>query len=312
MRVIKIAGPTLLCLLIACGSFAQQLAKRLTNQDVIDMVSLGLSDEVIIEKLRASNGSDFDTTVPGLKALKAGHVSDAVIRIMINPSLALAPARGAVNAASVAEPSLLPESGVYVVRNDRPAEVPPEIVTWKTGGVVKGIVTMGIVKGDRNGKVNRPQSRTQLAAPLEFLIKTPEDTSVEEYQLLHLHRKDNRREFRSVTGGVFHESGGAIRDDVPFQSDKIGIRTWRISLSDLPNGEYGFLPPGVASASISSSGKMYTFGVVDGQGSRQSSQSSKNVSGSLDAANSSYSAAAPASMGASSSGNPTVRHDGVI
>jgi hypothetical protein len=31
----------------------------------------------------------------------------------------------------------------------------------------------------------------------------------------------------------------------------------------LPNGEYGFLPPGVFSASISASGKMYTFGVAE-------------------------------------------------
>jgi hypothetical protein len=34
-------------------------------------------------------------------------------------------------------------------------------------------------------------------------------------------------------------------------------------LKDLKKGEYGFLPPGVSSASLSSSGKIYSFGVTE-------------------------------------------------
>src|ERR1700675_4203044 len=78
----------LLCFfLVCCTCIGQQLSKRMTNQDVIDMVSLGLPDDVIIEKIRGVGGTDFDTSVPGLRVLKAGRVSDSVIRVMINPSL---------------------------------------------------------------------------------------------------------------------------------------------------------------------------------------------------------------------------------
>ena len=82
----KFLSPILaLCLLLTLGAAAQELAKRLSNQDIIDMVSLGLSDDVIIAKIRADQDPKFDTSTEGLKALKAAKVSDAVIRAMINP-----------------------------------------------------------------------------------------------------------------------------------------------------------------------------------------------------------------------------------
>jgi hypothetical protein len=276
----------LLCfLLVCCTCVGQQLSKRMTNQDVIDMVSLGLPDDVIIEKIRAVAGTDFDTSVPGLRALKAGRVSDSVIRIMINPSLGSNPrlrpdkpeTTVSDEAASPKENESAPpnaEVGVYLVRNGKLTEVQPEIVNWQTGGVLKHTATLGIVKGDRNGKVMRSKSPTQTTYPLEFLIKTVEGTSVEEYQLLRLHEKSNRREFRSVTGGILHVSGGAQRDDVAFQPEKIANRTWKVVMPNLPNGEYGFLPPGVGSESISASGKMYTFGVT----AENRTQASRNIS----------------------------------
>ena len=236
---------------------------KMTNQDVIDMVSLGLSDDVVIDKIHAVTQSNFDTTVPGLRALKAAKVSDAVIRIMINPSSvansALVSGTSAATNNDATSPS---EVGVYLVHNGKVSEVQPEIVNWQTGGVLKSHASLGIVKGDVNGKVMGGKSPNR-TSHLEFLIKTPEGTSVEEYQLLRLHQKGNRREFRSVTGGILHVSGGAQRDEVAFQPEKIGNRVWRIVLRNVPDGEYGFLPPGIASASISASGKMYTFGVAE-------------------------------------------------
>src|SRR4029077_187163 len=132
----------------------------------------------------------------------------------------------------------------------------------QTGGFVKTHATLGIVKGDVNGKIPGPRSAVQLPVPIDLIVRTTEGTSVTEYQLLHLHTKDNRREFRAVTGGVIHQSGGAVRDSPSFQPRKIGERTWEIRLDRLSNGEYGLLPPGISSASISASGKMYTFSIA--------------------------------------------------
>src|ERR1700745_1931104 len=72
------------------------LRKRFTNQDVIEMAKVGLSDDVIITKIRQAYeaGTDnvsFDTSVDGLKALKAANVPDSVIKVMINPAPPPAP-----------------------------------------------------------------------------------------------------------------------------------------------------------------------------------------------------------------------------
>jgi S1-C subfamily serine protease len=76
---------------LVCVSFMVNLAtgqvqpKPLSNDDVIQMVSLGLSDDVIIEKIRTAPAPDFDTSVAALKSLKDARVSDAVLKAMLDP-----------------------------------------------------------------------------------------------------------------------------------------------------------------------------------------------------------------------------------
>src|SRR5260370_8678828 len=73
------------CALAASMCLGQQAVKKMTNEDITAMVSLGLTDEVIIDKIHAAGATDFDTSVAGLTALKQAKESDAVIRAMINP-----------------------------------------------------------------------------------------------------------------------------------------------------------------------------------------------------------------------------------
>jgi hypothetical protein len=281
MRRRRLALVLLSLLLTTSLCAAQQLSKKMTNKDIIELAGLGIPDDVIIDKIQTAGATAFDTSVAGLKALKEAKVSNDVIRAMINPhaapasaSSAPAPAAAAEEATAPAEPEVsappppmiggLPkEVGVYVLAKGRVKEVEPELVGWQTGGVLKTIGTLGLDKGHVNGKVANPKSPLQLPSPLVFIIKTPEGTSATEYQLLHLDVKQNRREFRAMTGGVVHSSGGAERNATSFEPHKVGDRVWRIDLTNLPRGEYGFLPPGVSSASISSSGKIYSFGVAE-------------------------------------------------
>jgi hypothetical protein len=140
----------------------------------------------------------------------------------------------------------------------------PEVVNWKTGGVMKNIASLGVVKGDVNGHVEGKQSRTQVGSQMEFLVVAPEGVAITEYQLLKLNRHSNNREFRTVTGGVFHVKGGATQDLLRFDGQKVASRTFSVNLNELKAGEYGFLPPGTLTSASGASplGKMYTFGVV--------------------------------------------------
>jgi PDZ domain len=301
----------LLCLSLLVSSLwgSQKLQSRMTNQDVIELVSLGFSDGVIIDKIRTAQGSEFDTSIPALKDLQAAKVSDAVIRAMIDAQQNETGATLPGNPAGSSTGPLPIEIGVYIRVNGSLVEMEPEIVNWQTGGFVKTHATLGFVKGDLNGKISGATSPNQLSRPAVLVIRTAEGTSVTEYQLLHLHGKSNRREFRAVTGGVIHQSGGAERDTIHFEPRKIAERTWEISLGDLTAGEYGFLPPGVYSSSISSSGKMYTFGIAQ----EKEHPAATNARSSLDEVMEGPPAppVEHGSIGASATGNPETRHDGV-
>jgi S1-C subfamily serine protease len=70
---------------IAVTARPQDQPKPLTNDDVIQMVSLGLSDDVIVEKVKSAVATNFDTSIEGLKLLKQANVSDSLMKAMINP-----------------------------------------------------------------------------------------------------------------------------------------------------------------------------------------------------------------------------------
>lgn len=157
--------------------------------------------------------------------------------------------------------------GVYFSTGSTWIEAPVEIVNWQTGGVVKGLLTDGIIRGDINGRIQGSESKLALnGATMEVLVHTMEGVSAEEYQLIRLRQHSDSREFRSVTGGVFHVSGGAKRDVVPFSVERVGPRLWRMILpSSLRMGEYAFLPP-VNTSSLAASGKVYSFSVGECDG----------------------------------------------
>jgi len=297
--------------LVVPTSQAQKLSSRLTNQDVLAMVSMGLSDEVIVDKITATGNTDFDTSVEGLRALKAGKVSDRVIRAMITPPGATSSPKLGSLSVSTQEYREPAEAGVFLALNGKLLEIDPEIVGWQTGGVLKTMATLGLDKGHVNGKVMQPRSTVQVMTPVEFVVRTLEGTSVSEFQLLKLYKKGNRREFRAVTGGILHVKGGSERNHVAFTTEKTGTRTWHIRLTELPLGEYGFLPPGISAASIGSSGKIYSFEVVENSSSRDV-QPGRDVGIHSQIVKSETSKhEEEGSIGVGLEGNPDIRHDGV-
>jgi len=253
-----------------CSLVAAQQA--MNNDAVVKMAKAGLSDDIIVATINSSPGT-YDTTPDGLIALKQAGVSDKVISAIVNKSAAppAAPAPAAPPSEALpAAPALPPgvdSVGVYFrVPDGRWQEVTAEVVNFKTGGAVKHLATVGLVKGDLNGHIGGKQSHLRLKTPASFIFYVPEGRSPGEYQLLRLRVNNNNREFRSVTGGIAHVTGGAIRDDVDFASKKIAPRVYEIVLNaDIGKGEFGFLPPldTVSEKNMASSGKIYTFSIIE-------------------------------------------------
>lgn len=249
----------------ATPAVAPVVPKALSVDDVIKLSKAGLSEDTIVQKIR-NGGQAFDLTPDQMIQLKNAGVSEKVMQAMLNP--AAAPAATAP-AATVAKPSDLPdELGIYMRRQGTTqwVEVLPEVVNWKTGGVAKSIFSQGVVKGDMNGHLQGKSSATAATTTTEFMIVAPEGTAITEYELLKLRENGDSREFRTVTGGVFHSSSGATRDVVKFDGKKVASRHYVVQLSEnLKPGEYGFLPPGaVASTNAAgSTGKIYSFKVLE-------------------------------------------------
>jgi len=244
------------------------LAQQAMNNDaVVKLVKAGLSDDLIVSTINGSAGT-YDTSADALIALKTAGAGDKVIAaILAKSSAAPASAPPPAPAASASGlPAGIDEVGVYLKsKTGSWVALMPEIVNFKSGGVLKNIASVGIVKGDLNGHIAGGKARLSTSFPVVFAVYVSEGVAITEYQLLRLHSNSDSREFRSVTGGVMHVSGGATRDALEFQAEKIAPRLYQITLqSGAPRGEYGLLPPGaVGSSNIASSGKIYAVSVTE-------------------------------------------------
>jgi hypothetical protein len=261
---------------------AQQLSMRLTNQDVIDMVTDGLSDDVIIAKIRMAGLKEmlgFDTSVGGLKALQDAHVSASVMQVMINPVAPLATVSGGASPGA-ANPDLPPpEVGVYW-RNDSDFVLieGQTISQSKVGGKAGSFFTDGFRSLHWDAYLNGGTSKNRVRSrrPV-FYLYVPDGASASDFSLISLNKKSDRREFQIGSfGGIAAGKIGVQRDKlIPVQDQRVAVRTYRVTLdSDLKPGEYAFFMGtgetagtaggrGGARSGGSASGRVYDFSIPD-------------------------------------------------
>jgi hypothetical protein len=244
----------------------------LTNTDIIKMQSAGLSESIILSSVNTQPAA-YDTSTDGLLGLKKAGVSDGVVAAMISRNAAMK--SGVVNpsgtnlnpvAAPAGPPAGVDEVGIYYQdKNKAWHPIPSELVNSKSGGLLKSIATDGIVKGDMNGHIKGAESPTKLTTGVNILIYTPETNSPTDYTLVKLHQNSNNREFRAMTGGVFHSSGGAAKDTVEFGSQKMAPHVYELTfITPLSPGQYGIIPPGAtASSNMAAGGKIYSFSITE-------------------------------------------------
>jgi len=239
--------------------------QSLNNDSVIKLIKAGLSEDLIISTINASPAT-YDTSANGLIALKTAGASDKIVTAIVMRGSGAAVMAPAAAPAASALPVGIDEVGVYIKdKTGAWAALMPEIVNFKTGGVLKSFATNGIIKGDLNGHIVGIHAKNGATFPVVLAVYVPEGTAITEYQLLRLRVNNDSREFRSVTGGVMHVSGGATRDSIEFQSEKIAPRVYQITLqSSAGKGEYGLLPPGATgSSNMGSSGKIYSVSIAE-------------------------------------------------
>jgi hypothetical protein len=256
MRPFSIAL-TVLGLLLATPGFAQEV---LTNQLVVDMLKAGLSERVVVAKIRTSP-TNFDTGTDALIALKKNGVPEKVIEAMMSPTAAAsapsAPPAGAPPAASVAAvppAAMAARPTVFHIVAGKEVELMVAGIEIQTNRArYAGRSTEAVIAG------NKSKYRTQDRQPTFVLTSAPS-----EMPLVRLDPGKNDRNLKVGSGSSVPYAGGTSRrgirseDMVEVDAERDSRGFYRVRpRTPLAPGEYGF----AASRGGSQVSGIYDFGV---------------------------------------------------
>ena len=288
----------LLCTILACASFwpangQDANKKKLTNQDVLDMVSLGLGEDVILEKIRSAPETDFDTSIAGLTALKQAKASDAVIRAMINPHPAVVnstPSAGPTTPKNTNpdDPASSHDPGIYMYATTKDGVhmviLEPTVYSQgKSGGVFKSAMTYGIAKMKWKAVVRGAHANVRSSdGNMAFYFYFEESnaglshasfggtTTPNEFTLLKFDEKKDARETVVMQANAFGASSGTDeKANTGFDFTKLRPGVYKVvPKTPLKPGEYCFLSSsGVGAYGAGSAGasRLFDFAVLSGQ-----------------------------------------------
>lgn len=248
---------TIICLAGAVTAGGQ--TKTLSNESVLKMKAAALDDGTIVKVIETTPG-EYDTSPDGLIALKAGGASPAILAAILNraktPSAAALPVRKAGDAYPQ-------ELGVYYLKKDTYVALEPEIMNSRTTNALATVYSFGAKALKINGWIAGAHSRNTLSAETRtFFLDIPEGVAPAEYTLLKFREKGDRREVELGRSRFSVKIGVPEDSTVQFESEKMDKGKYKLTVSGLRAGEYGFMPPGAeVSRNSTSVGKVYTFQV---------------------------------------------------
>ncbi|HEY4908203.1 MAG TPA: hypothetical protein VIJ73_01795 [Methylomirabilota bacterium] len=247
-----------LCLfLLAVSATAQEM---LTNDSVIAMKKAGLSDAVILAKIRSSQ-SKFDVSTQSLVSLKQAGLSDQVIEAMVGAKgpggSALTAPGGAAGAArasgAVGFPSV--RESVFHYRGDQYIELTAAAASIETNTQFFSTKSEIVLKG------RKAAYRVSEREPVFFSMWAPNEAPLVRLKPGDDHDDRNLK----ISSGAFMPFGGThkqgVRDedkiDVDAEKDPRGF--YRIKPKKaLDAGEYGFI---LTQGFATGAGRVYDFGI---------------------------------------------------
>ena len=251
--------------LLAAPSTALFAQETLSNQSVVEMVKAGLSERVIIAKIRTSP-TKFDTSTDALIALKKNGVSEKVIEAIMSP-----PAPPAASAAPTAPPAA-PAGSVAMAPPPVAGYAPsrPTVFLVVGGKEVELTASGGEVQRNRTPYSrstelviagNKAKNRTAERQPVFVVTSEPG-----EMPLVRLDPGKSDRNLkigsgsRVPYGGSTSSRGVRSEDMIEVSAERDTRGFYRIKpRAPLAPGEYGFVSTRGGSANAGST--IYDFGV---------------------------------------------------
>ena len=263
-------------------------AETLDNYKVVQLVALGLGDEAIIAKIKASDGN-YDISTEALIALKKAGVSSPVIAAMIDTSSHKATVASAALSLDSPNPAVPHASGVYLLQNwladPKMAVINATISTQtKTGGFLGYALTGGLAPMSFKAVVpgaNAKLVSNALRPTFYFFFDQSSSggnsaiwsagavTSPSEFSLVKFDVKKDRREVKVGKFNIGGAKAGVMdKDRIPFTTVEIRPGVFEVRPNQpLIGGEYGFLVqsstgggPGMAGSGATTA-KIFEFSI---------------------------------------------------
>jgi hypothetical protein len=229
----------------------------LTNESLVALKKAGLSDSIIISKIRSSQ-TKFDVSTKGIIGLKNAGLSDQVIEAAVNAgSATTAPAAAAPAApAGAATPAVARESIVQLIGGKSVELVPANASLEFSSGFFDSKSEL-VLRG------RKAQYRIADKKPVFYSTWSPNDAPLVRLKPGSDHDDRNLK----ISSGSFAPFGGSVKYGVRSE-DKVDMEAaekdarglYKLTPKEpLPPGEYGFvLNYGMAAGA---SGRVYDFGV---------------------------------------------------
>ncbi len=264
-------------------TFAQD--ETLTNDEVISLVKAGLSNAVVINKIRTSK-SNFDLSTDSLIKLKQSGVGDDVVAAMLEAKSGRTVASSTATVGGATgdpnDPTAPHNYGIYLFEEKdgvkKMTQLTPNVSAQnRTGGLFTSSMTYGL--GKVKIKANLPGTTAKLqlnqAQPVfYFYLDTKSGglntasgvpSTPNEFTLIKFNVRSDNREVTIGKSNAFGAKGG-LSDEyvVQFNTEDMGNGIFKISpTATLKNGEYGFylINSGNSNASSAVGAKFFDFGV---------------------------------------------------
>lgn len=268
--------------------------ETLNNQKVIDMIKLGLSEQLIVAKISKSR-CDCDTSTAAIAKLKAARVTDAIIMAMIehsgsnysesSPSPVRPHDKAAESSSTPRADSAalrqMSEPGIYLFDDGKATQIEPTVFSGTKANFLKGALTYGIMKSKFKAKIRQSSANLKAGStPVFYFVFSSEyrnsgatmaggwygmpATSPAEFVMVQMAVKDASREAIIGEYGAFSgvSTGTRDKDIREYAFEKIKTGVYKVTpKTTLSPGEYCFYYAGNVTGLGLAGGKVFDFSV---------------------------------------------------
>lgn len=278
---------SLLLVVILCTALSSNVIAQdevMTNDQVIELTKAGLSQSIIIGKIRTSKTS-FDLSTDSLIRLKQAGVSDEIVAAMLEAKSGKSTAAATSSSAGgdPNDPMSKHNYGIYLYEESggvrKMTQLQPNVSAQnRTGGGFTAAVTpfgLGKVKTKANlpGR-NASLQITSTNPVFYFYLDTSSGglntssgvpSTPNEFTLVRFNQRSDNREVTIAKVNSWGGKGG-LSDEyvVPLKAEDLGNGIFRVTAtSELRKGEYGFylVNSGNSNVNAGIGAKFFDFGV---------------------------------------------------